>query len=106
MPELPDGEVWPSRRDIGPRPDGFWRALPEWWPIRTWVGALNFLLLQWTGWRLAREIVSVSPGYRCDDEGNVLAVTDIAIVRRWSLVGPVLPLSGWWGPYVRLRRWW
>ena len=45
-------------------------------------GWANFLLFQWTGFRLARVI---------SDDGRLRAL---------AILGPVLPLSGWYGEYV------
>jgi len=49
----------------------------------TWVGWLNFLLLQWVGLRLCGVF----------DGGSAAWVG-------WSYYWPVLPLSGWWTDYV------
>lgn len=46
----------------------------------TWLGWLNFALLQWWGVRLARVVTLAAEGR----DG-------------WALLGPVLPLSGWGG---------
>lgn len=43
---------------------------------RSWLGALNYYLLQWSCFRLARSVV----------EGKTVG---------WSVIGPVAPLSGW-----------
>lgn len=79
-------------------------ATPRFNPLRTWLGALNFLVLQWFGVRLARHVLSVSPGYTCDAGGRIIGTGDIAVRLGWVWLGPVLPLSGWWGAYVWLRR--
>lgn len=52
----------------------------------TWVGWLNFLVLQWLCFRLGRER---------DTVGRHL---------RWMTVRWVLPLTGWWSHYVFVRR--
>jgi hypothetical protein len=52
----------------------------------TWLGYLNFGVLQWLCVRLARER---------DDAGNIVGY-------RW--LGPVAPLTGWWNDYVWLTR--
>jgi hypothetical protein len=45
------------------------------------LGWFNFLILRWTGFRLAQVAHS---------DGRIT----------WSLMGPVLPLTGWRTPYV------
>ncbi len=47
----------------------------------TWVGWLNFLLLQWLGIRLAR----------LREDGRTAG---------FGLLAPVLPLSGWWSEFI------
>lgn len=46
---------------------------------------LNFIFLQWLTIRLARVCLDTDEGLK-----------QIG----WCLMGPVLPLSGWWGRYV------
>ncbi len=60
----------------------------RWWPIKTWIGALNFFVLQWACFRLAQRI-DIETGKRIG----------------WMWMGPVLPLSGWWNDYVWLKTW-
>ena len=55
-------------------------------PFHSWVGALNFLVLQWFCFRIARTMLIGVHG-RQRQIG-------------WKWVGPVLPLSGWWGDYI------
>lgn len=52
----------------------------------TWLWALNFFVLQWLFIRLAR-VVNAS--------GKTI---------RFCIIGPVVPLTGWWSNYVWLRR--
>jgi len=54
----------------------------------TWLGYLNFVVLQWFFVRYARVT---------DDRGETVGF-------RW--LGPILPLSGWWSDYrwVKLRK--
>lgn len=53
----------------------------------SWLAAFNFVLLQWVGFRLAR---------MCEEDGRQVA---------WALLGPVLPLTGWFGlGYVGFPR--
>ncbi len=47
----------------------------------TWLHALNVFVVQWFGVRLVR----VSAGNR-----HV----------RYGLIGPVLPMTGWWSDYI------
>lgn len=53
----------------------------------TWVGWLNIVVLQWFCVRL---------GYALDKETGSFV--------RWTWVGPVLPLTGWWSDYVFIGR--
>lgn len=46
----------------------------------------NRFVFQWAGFRLARV---------CDEEARQIA---------WSVIGPVLPLSGWGRPYIGRDR--
>jgi hypothetical protein len=52
----------------------------------SWLKALNFFVLQWFFFRLARMI---------DEEGRTI---------RYLILGPVLPLTGWWSCYIWLKR--
>ena len=47
----------------------------------TWVGWINFLILQWLFVRIVG---------RFNERGQFAG---------WGLLGPVLPLTGWWGYY-------
>lgn len=49
--------------------------------IRTWMGWLNFLVLQWFGFRLCR----------CEENGRIVAL---------GVIAPVLPLTGWWSDCI------
>ena len=53
----------------------------------TWVGYLNFALLQWVGLRLYRQV---------EADGRVSG---------FGLLGLVLPLTGWWNNYAPRPRW-
>jgi len=55
---------------------------------RSWLGALNYYVLQWTCYRLARHV---------DDGGKTVS---------WSFLGPVAPRSGWGtnNPYRWLKK--
>lgn len=77
----------------------------------TWLGALNFVVLQWFGVRLARSYVlqqrnrraqhvsigehGVSFGYTCDVERVLVGYRML----RW-----IWPLTGWWSPYRWIAR--
>lgn len=52
----------------------------------TLLGALNFVVVQWTFFRLAK----------------VYAVDGSFI--RWKILGPVVPLTGWWSKYIRIGK--
>lgn len=47
--------------------------------------ALNMFVLQWFWIRLARICVRDGNGYR---------------QQAWGLMGPVMPLTGWWTDYI------
>lgn len=92
----------------------------------TWVGWLNFILLQWFFVRLAR-VVDRSPYAEMvelilDDESlsmiqrveqirNILRAEELHPVDArvsWSILYPVAPLTGWWSDYwpiFRMREW-
>lgn len=52
----------------------------------SWVGWLNFLVLQWLCVRLQGEVDL--------DDGAT----------KWAFIGPVLPLTGWWSRYWPKKR--
>lgn len=68
-------------------------ALHMVWPLHllwcrmSWLGWLNLLLIQWSGWRLGRIM---------DGEHTV----------RYAWIGPVWPMTGWWAsnPYRWIGR--
>ena len=51
----------------------------------SWVGWLNFILLQWVGIRLAY-------------------VVDGRRITRWYLLRWIVPLTGWWSHYLYVGR--
>lgn len=55
----------------------------------TWLGFLNFVVLQWFFIRLARITNSFS---------------DPTITIGWKILAPITPLSGWWNDFVYLNK--
>lgn len=51
----------------------------------SWLGILNMLLLQWFFIRLQ---------LTCD-KGEIVS---------WKIIGPVVPLTGWWSKYIFLGK--
>lgn len=60
----------------------------------TWVGWLNTLLLQWLFVRLQGVIDEIDR-----PSGGRLIVRNY-----WTLIFPVVPLTGWWSDYVPKRH--
>lgn len=58
-------------------------------PFRSKLGALNFLVLQWLFIRL-QETVDVVDGRE--------------VHLAWNIIGPIVPLSGWWNRYIYVWR--
>ena len=52
----------------------------------TWLGYLNFGVLQWLFIRLERTV-------DCNDHSKHIA---------WGIIGPIIPLTGWWNRYIWL----
>ena len=50
------------------------------------LGVFNFVVMQWSFHRLA--------SIRESDGRHV----------RWTLLGPIVPLTGWWSDYIWCRR--
>ena len=78
----------------------------------TWVGILNFIVLQWFGVRLARVYRTEQYDLRPD---HVSLMSDGSFATAWSaktrlvragwrLLRWAWPLTGWWGPYRWIRR--
>lgn len=57
-------------------------------PFRSWLGALNFLVLQWLFVRLVETV---------DEETGAH--------EKWELIGFVVPMTGWWTSYIKFWRW-
>jgi hypothetical protein len=87
----------------------------------SWLGALNFFVLQWFTVRLARVVqasaVSVGANVRLEvDESQWRDVhrprrivawqpTSMALVAprtTWMMLHGIVPLTGWWSPFRRL----
>jgi len=81
----------------------------------SWLGFLNFIVLQWFGVRLARESASLESNSASRFyEGAVICINSDGRTRtyrvahstettltlsRWRLMRWVWPLTGWWGDY-------
>ncbi len=83
----------------------------------SWLGALNFLLLQWFGVHLARTTRSLTDvtGACCargsivrvaDTRWRVIAIVDsgTVVMRRYHVMRWIWPLTGWWSPYKWIVR--
>ena len=55
-------------------------------PFRSWLGALNFLVLQWLFIRLQETV---------DDNGAH---------EKWNVIGFIVPVTGWWNRYWYIWR--
>lgn len=71
----------------------FWAAVPDNRHMPSpkrfripWLLLLNFVFLQWLTLRLAKTVERSSPD----------------VVLRWTVMSGIVPLTGWWGHYVRL----
>lgn len=60
----------------------------------TWLGLLNFVVLQWFGVRLARVRQRILVGDHPSCFRHV----------RWTLLRWVWPLTGWWSDYRWVAR--
>lgn len=56
--------------------------------MKNWLLLLNFIILQWFFFRLAKVIDK--------ETGKTIKFT-------W--LGPVIPLTGWWSRYIWLNEW-
>jgi hypothetical protein len=90
------------------------------------LGLLNFVVLQWFGVRLARcscevpldadlerRIRNGPSGWAHQVDGWEIVIRQSerapqpAILRRlkwWAVIGPIVPLTGWWSPYIPKPR--
>lgn len=72
---------------------------------KSWLGALNFGVLQWFGVRLAcgwsttRYPAGDTPGRWWSENAPPRGVPVI-----WTAMGWICPLTGWWGEYRFLTR--
>ena len=55
----------------------------------TWLGVLNFVILQWFLIRLAKQVEGQPGEYKTVG---------------WKIIGPILPLTGWWSNYIWLGK--
>jgi hypothetical protein len=60
---------------------------PWYYPFRTWLGLLNFLVLQWFFIRLQETVDEKTEAHE-----------------RWDIIGPIVPLTGWWNRYWYVGR--
>jgi hypothetical protein len=51
----------------------------------SWLGIINMVIIQWLFIRLQATC----------DKGQIV---------RFDFIGPIVPLTGWWGPYVRIGK--
>lgn len=62
----------------------------------TWLSVLNFAVFQWTFVRLARI-------------GSIQGPEERFVQTGWALIGPIVPMTGWWtafvGPYRSIVKW-
>lgn len=65
----------------------------------TWLGVLNFVVLQWFGVRLARTIWREEVPRYCYGSTTMVYTTDIFERRGWRLLRWIVPLTGWWSDY-------
>jgi len=69
----------------------------------TWLGVLNFAVLQWFGVRLARVTEQRT---RFVGTGTFL-IAEVELVRvtvGWKLLRWIWPLTGWWSDYRWIAR--
>ena len=81
--------------------------------VDTWLGQLNFLVLQWFGVRLARVMATEGLDHRITNAfvvpGGGISVSGTARPGRevqigWTVLRWVWPLTGWWGDYRYIAR--
>lgn len=83
----------------------------------SWLGLLNFVVLQWFGVRLARvteQCQRVLPGgsvtiMNCHASGDITAISvgrqvEVEETTGWKLLRWVWPLTGWWSDYRWIGR--
>lgn len=68
-------------------------------PFRSWLGALNFLVLQWLWIRLEQQIDRQPAGTHL----GVQLYRDVHM--RWGVIGWIVPMTGWWTSYIRFWGW-
>ena len=68
----------------------------------SWLGALNFLVLQWLGIRLARITWFAEPFDNIEAAQRALRGgigSDRRVVTRYAVLRWIWPLTGWWNEY-------
>jgi len=66
----------------------------------TWLGILNFVVLQWFGVRLAR-VVPIVLNFGEHNDGRIGTAVDRS---HWRLLRWIWPLTGWWSDYRWIAR--
>lgn len=76
----------------------------------TWLGALNFFVLQWFGVRLARVVDRPTPREVADlarrpfDDRILEFMRHGRITVGWKWLRWIWPLTGWWSEFRWIRR--
>lgn len=78
----------------------------------TWLGALNFVVLQWFGVRLARVVAfrqrvgAIVNATLIDRSVSIASQSQVGerVTVGWKLLRWVWPLTGWWNDYRWIAR--
>lgn len=67
----------------------------------TWLGLLNFAILQWLGVRLQRVCEPLRDDVDLDDPAAQGFTTRMLRERQvgWKWAGGIVPITGWWSSY-------